>query len=122
MNKVNQDQNNNKINDIILNDNIELSEKSQDNEKIFLSPSEFDSPAKVIFSANEYEKIINNEENLNEISDSIYQIVYEKYPHEAGKITGMIKEFGLKKMNLLLSKPEDLDRIIEKAYDMIMDD
>ena len=47
--------------------------------------------------------------------------IEEKYPNEAGKITGMIKELGFKKMNLLLSKPDDLNEIIEKAYKMIMD-
>ena len=33
----------------------------------------------------------------------------------------MIKELGFKKMNLLLSKPDDLNEIIERAYKMIMD-
>ena len=33
----------------------------------------------------------------------------------------MIKELGFNKMNLLLSKPEELDKIIEKAYNMILE-
>ena len=33
----------------------------------------------------------------------------------------MIKELGFKKMNLLLSKPDDLNEIIERAYKMIKD-
>jgi len=60
------------------------------------------------------------EEIRMEIADSIYEIVYAKYPHEASKITGMINEKGIEKMNMLLSKKEDLDEIIEKAYEMIM--
>ena len=32
----------------------------------------------------------------------------------------MINEKGIEKMNMLLSKKEDLDEIIEKAYEMIM--
>jgi hypothetical protein len=31
----------------------------------------------------------------------------------------MIKEMGIEKMNMLLSKNEDLKELIEKAYDMI---
>ena len=68
-------------------------------------------------------KMINSEEQEEikmEIADSIYEIVYNKYPDEAGKITGMIKETGLENMNMLLSKKEELDDVIEQAYDMIM--
>ena len=60
------------------------------------------------------------EEIRMEIADSIYEIVYAKYPYEASKITGMIQEKGIEKMNMLLSKKEDLDEIIEKAYELIM--
>ena len=59
------------------------------------------------------------EEIRMEIADSIYEIVYAKYPNEASKITGMINEKGIEKMNMLLSKKEDLDDIIDKAYEMI---
>jgi hypothetical protein len=59
------------------------------------------------------------EDLINEIADSIYEIVYAKYPNEASKITGMIKEKGYEKMNMLLSKQEDLNEIIDKAYEMI---
>jgi hypothetical protein len=60
------------------------------------------------------------EEIRMEIADSIYEIVYAKYPFEASKITGMINEKGIEKMNMLLSKKEDLDDIIDKAYEMIV--
>jgi hypothetical protein len=72
---------------------------------------------------NVYPNMLNSneqEEIRMEIADSIYEIVYAKYPHEASKITGMINEKGIEKMNMLLSKKEDLDEIIEKAYEMIM--
>ena len=110
--------NNNNIN----NNNIKLNNNQniiQNSEYILLKPSEFNSKAKCIYNAN-VGKEDNNEENLIDISDSIYQIVYQIHPREAGKITGMIKELGLNKMNLLLSKPEDLNKIIEKAYNMIL--
>ena len=72
---------------------------------------------------NVYPNMLNSneqEEIRMEIADSIYEIVYAKYPYEASKITGMINEKGIEKMNMLLSKKEDLDEIIEKAYEMIM--
>ena len=59
------------------------------------------------------------EELINEIADSIYEIVLSKYPDYASKITGMIREKGYEKMNMLLSKREDLNEIIDKAYEMI---
>ena len=60
------------------------------------------------------------EEIRMEIADSIYEIVSAKYPREASKITGMINEKGIEKMNMLLSKKEDLEEIIDRAYEMIM--
>ena len=56
--------------------------------------------------------MLNSEEQedlVNEIADSIYEIVYAKYPKEGSKLTGMIKEKGYEKMNMLLSKQEDLE-------------
>ena len=91
-----------------------------ENNTILLKPSEFNSSPKCIYNA-DTKKDENIEENIIDISDSIYQIVYDKHSQEAGKITGMIKELGFKKMNLLLSKPEELDKIIEKAYNMILE-
>lgn len=61
-----------------------------------------------------------NEDLANEIADSIYEIAFKLHPKEASKITGMIKEKGIHKMNMLLSKKEDLIEIIEKGYDMII--
>ena len=63
-----------------------------------------------------------NEEISNEIADSIYEIVFNYHPDEAAKITGMIKEMGIEKMNMLLSKKDDLLELIEKAYEMIKQD
>ena len=111
---------NNKNNVFHLNINKnEINIQKTENNKILLKPSEFNSSPKCIYNADIQKDEI--EENIIDISDSIYQIVYEKYPKEAGKITGMIKELGLNKMNLLLSKPEDLNKIIEKAYKMILE-
>ena len=56
---------------------------------------------------------------MNEIADFIYETVCVKYPNEASKITEMIREKGFEKMNMLLSKQEDLYEIINKAYEMI---
>ena len=72
---------------------------------------------------NVYENMLDSKEREEiriEIADSIYEIVYAKYPQEASKITGMINEKGIEKMNMLLSKKEDLDEIIDRAYEMIM--
>ena len=63
-----------------------------------------------------------NEEISNEIADSIYEIVFNYHPDEAAKITGMIKEMGIEKMNMLLSKKDDLLELIQKAYEMIKQD
>ena len=60
------------------------------------------------------------EEIRIEIADTIYEIVSAKYPQEAAKITGMIFEKGIETMNMLLSKKEDLDEIVDRAYDMIV--
>ena len=54
------------------------------------------------------------EDLVNEIANSIYEIVCVKYPKEARKITEMIKEKGYEEMNMLLSKLEDLNEIIDK--------
>ena len=80
--------------------------------------SQFNKPPKILYQPN----MLNSKEQedlINEIADSIYEIVYAKYPNEASKITGMIKEKGYEKMNMLLSKQEDLNEIIDKAYEMI---
>ena len=80
--------------------------------------SQFNQPPINVYSPN----MLNSKEQedlVNEIADSIYEIVCAKYPKEASKITGMIKEKGYEKMNILLSKQEDLNEIIDKAYEMI---
>ena len=87
---------------------------------MLLNYSEFDAPFECYYNANNQKNDI-NEENIIEVSDSIYQIVSEIHPNEASKITGMIKELGFHKMNLLLSKPEELNKIIEKAYNLIIE-
>lgn len=61
-----------------------------------------------------------NEDLANEIADYIYEIAVKQHPKEASKITGMIKEMGIQKMNMLISKKEDLLELIEKGYDMII--
>ena len=80
--------------------------------------SQFNKPPIDLYGPN----MLNSKEQedlINEIADSIYEIVYAKYPNEASKITGMIREKGYEKMNMLLSKKEDLNEIIDKAYEMI---
>ena len=103
------------------NENNDIIKTKKENNKILLKPSEFNSIPKCIYNA-DMQEVEKDEEILLDISDTIYQIAYEKYPSEASKITGMIKEFGIYKMNLLLSKPEDLNNIIEKAYKMIIEE
>ena len=61
-----------------------------------------------------------NEDIANEIADSIYDFASQRHPDEAAKITGMIREMGIQKMNLLLSQPDDLIQMIDQAYEMIM--
>ena len=80
--------------------------------------SQFNKPPIDLYGPN----MLNSKEQedlVNEIADSIYEIVYAKYPNEASKITGMIREKGYIKMNMLLSKKEDLYELIDKAYEMI---
>ena len=118
--------NNFEKNDSLYNSSKENKEKENENikndgnyEKL-LKSWDFNSPPKCYYNADHIQKDDTNEEIIVELSDSIYQIVSEIHPEEAGKITGMIKELGLNKMNLLLSKPDDLYQIIEKAYNMII--
>lgn len=120
-NRINNNENKNLLNkNNKIDENQDTQKNENEDEKILLKSWEFNSPAKCYYNAYIQKDDI-NEENLIEISDSIYQIVYDIHPKEAGKITGMIKELGLNKMNLLLSKPDDLNQIIEKAYNMIIE-
>jgi hypothetical protein len=73
-------------------------------------------PEQQVFN-NLYEE--EDEDMLNEIAETIFEIVSERYPDEAPKITGMIKEKGLQTMKMLLSKKDDLYKMIEQAYEMI---
>ena len=118
--KMNQNNNNNNnyFNDMNKKNDIDIIAQ-RDLEK--LNPmqlqSQFNKPP-----INVYENMFNSneqEEIRMEIADTIYEIVSAKYPVEASKITGMINEKGIEKMNMLLSKKEDLDEIIDKAYEMI---
>ena len=117
--KMNQNNNNiNYFNDINKKNDIDIIAQ-RDLEK--LNPmqlqSQFNKPP-----INVYENMFNSneqEEIRMEIADTIYEIVSAKYPVEASKITGMINEKGIEKMNMLLSKKEDLDEIIDRAYEMI---
>ena len=118
--KMNQNNNNNNnyFNDMNKKNDIDIIAQ-RDLEK--LNPmqlqSQFNKPP-----INVYENMFNSneqEEIRMEIADTIYEIVSAKYPVEASKITGMINEKGIEKMNMLLSKKEDLDEIIDRAYEMI---
>ena len=62
----------------------------------------------------------NDQTILTNLCDTIYNIVSKKYPNEAGKITGMIKDLGPNQMISLLSNIEHLNTVIEKAYNMII--
>ena len=117
-NNFNENNFKNDMNNKPKNDKDSIDERNLQN----LNPSQlllqFNKPPINIYSPN----MLNSkeqEELINEIADSIYEIVYAKYPNEASKITGMIKEKGYEKMNMLLSKREDLNEIIDKAYGMI---
>ena len=83
--------------------------------------SQFKDPPNTVFNREMIDSK-ENEEISNEIADSIYEIVYNIHPNEAAKITGMIKEMGIEKMNMLLSKKDDLLDLIEKGYEMIIND
>jgi len=83
--------------------------------------SQFRDPPNIVFNREMIDSK-ENEEISNEIADSIYEIAYKIHPNEAAKITGMIKEMGYEKMNMLLSKKEDLLVLIEKGYEMIRND
>ena len=74
-----------------------------------------DSPRQIYNS----DMINQNEEIANELADSIYEIVQQKYPNDASKITGMIREMGIEKMNNLMSKTDDLNSLIDQAYEML---
>ena len=116
---MNQNNNNNYFNDINKKNELDLAAQ-RNLEKLNPSQllSQFNKPP-----INVYENMFDSKEQEEirmEIADSIYEIAYAKYPTEASKITGMINEKGIEKMNMLLSKKEDLDEIIEKAYEMIM--
>ena len=83
--------------------------------------SQFRDPPNIVFNREMIDSK-ENEEISNEIADSIYEIAYNIHPNEAAKITGMIKEMGIEKMNMLLSKKDDLYDLIEKGYEMIKND
>ena len=115
----NMDLNNNELDDINQKNDIDIIDQRNLQS---LNPSQllsqFNQPP-----INVYADMLDSKEQEEirmEIADSIYEIVYAKYPYEASKITGMIQEKGIEKMNMLLSKKEDLDEIIEKAYELIM--
>ena len=119
-NMMNNQNNNfrNNINDNQKNDIDLIDQRNLQNLHPSQLLSQFNKPPINVYSPN----MLNSEEQedlVNEIADSIYEIVYAKYPNEASKITGMIKEKGYEKMNMLLSKQEDLNEIIDKAYEMI---
>ena len=130
-NYVGMEQNNNDYNDNNFMNNFrnDLNDRSKNDSEFIdqrnlqnLNPSQlhsqFNKPPINVLDPN----MLNSkeqEELINEIADSIYEIVYSKYPDEASKITGMIREKGYEKMNMLLSKREDLNELIDKAYEMI---
>ena len=100
------------------NDNEFIDQRNLQNLNPSQLQSQFNKPPINVYGPN----MLNSKEQedlINEIADSIYEIVCAKYPNEASKITGMIKEKGYEKMNMLLSKQEDLNEIIDKAYEMI---
>ncbi len=108
----------NDLNDVQKNDTEYIDQRNLQNLNPSQLLSQFNKPPINVYSPN----MLNSKEQedlINEIADSIYEIVFTKYPEEASKITGMIREKGYEKMNMLLSKKEDLNEIIDKAYDMI---
>ena len=117
-NRFNNDYNNRNDNDEQKNDIDLIDQRNLQNLNPSQLLSQFNKPPKILYEPNMLDSK-EQEDLINEIADSIYEIVYAKYPNEASKITGMIKEKGYKKMNMLLSKQEDLNEIIDKAYEMI---
>lgn len=90
------------------------------NKDVLFNPEQFNYQTNcinysIIKKSNDYDEI------LEKLHESIYNIVQKKYPNEARTIAGMIKNLGAKKMISFLSNPERLNKITEKAYNMIIE-
>lgn len=103
--------NNNYFNNNLINNDFNLNQMKYNHYKISLNNT----------GQNEAQKLQNNyEQLLTNLCDSIYKTINNKYPNEAGKITGMIRDLGLEKMISLISNQKNLDKVIEKAHNMIL--
>ena len=59
----------------------------------------------------------------NDAGDFIYEIAEAMFPPEGGKITGMILELGLNKLNnIIFNQPENLKEQIIKGHNLIVSD
>ena len=56
---------------------------------------------------------------LEEYAAEIYDVVESRYEGDAGKITGMIVDFGLEEMKTLLKQKDKLEQVIDEAYEVI---
>jgi len=92
-------------------------ENMKPNKEMLFNPEQFNYQTNyinysIIKKSNDYDEI------FEKLHESIYNIVQKKHPKEAGTIAGIIKNLGAKKMISLLSNPEQLDKIIEQAYNI----
>jgi len=116
-NMINNNINNKNNNDFSMKSDIKHIEQ-RNLEKLNYSDlqNQFNDSPRQIYNS---DMINQNEEIANELADSIYEIVQQKYPNDASKITGMIREMGIEKMNNLMSKTDDLNSLIDQAYEML---
>jgi len=81
----------NDLNDVQKNDTEYIDQRNLQNLNPSQLLSQFNKPPINVYSPN----MLNSKEQedlINEIADSIYEIVFTKYPEEASKITGMIRK------------------------------
>lgn len=67
---------------------------------------------------NQPKKTAEEDGEIEDIASIIYEQVETRFPDEAGKITGMIVDFGLDEMKHLIQQREKLDKVIIEAYEV----
>ena len=53
------------------------------------------------------------------LSETLFPIIYRKYPQQAGKITGMLLELEISELLFLLDSGEQLNAKMEEAYEVL---
>lgn len=60
-----------------------------------------------------------DDNSIDELASTIYQVILGKYPNDAGKITGMIVDLGINEMIKLTNDRKQLDIIIDQAHELL---